>query len=121
MAKKIRDIGPSAGGDRVNLNNTNPFVQQCQQLYSNNPCDGPCSYNVCGNDTGATMQDNTNMDDTSCQGSSYIAYQASDCANPYSAKPGYLCGGPCGQPGQGVVVLGPAPADNPWGCTSICQ
>jgi len=136
---KVGDIGPSAGGQRVSKPPSQVFQQQCLQAFQNQPSDGSpdCSQNtvpddqgtgsygnnICGNDSGAICQDNSNMNDTRCSGAPYVAYQASDCAQPFVNAGGYLCGdngsGSCPAP-LGSNVGGSAPP-NPWGCTNVCQ
>lgn len=119
--KGLRDMGPTAGGDRVQLSPDNPFVSQCNAIFEGGGCSGDNNFNVCGDDTGATCQDNNDMSDMGCYGSKYTAYSASDCSNPLRTLNGYLCRGnnrmSCPSGGR---VVGDAP-QNPWGCTSICQ
>ena len=126
---RVKDIGPSAGGNRVN-NPPSDFVSGCQNAFNSGCASDGATVNVCGGyDNNNVMQigcqDYTNMDDTNCYNSSYVAYQQSDCKKPFAWASGYLCGGgsgdpssnPCPSPGS---IVGVAPP-NPYGCTNICQ
>lgn len=121
----VKDIGPSAGGNIVQ-NPPQDFVTGCQNAFASGCASNQQTVNVCGGyDGNGNMiigcQDYTNMDDTSCSNSSYVAYQASDCTQPYQWTSGYLCGGSntsvC--PPLSSNILGTAP-NNPYGCTNIC-
>jgi hypothetical protein len=127
--RKVGDIGPSAGGERVNP--PSDFVSGCQAAFDSGCASRGVTVNVCGGyDSNNKMQigcqDYTDMNDTSCYNSNYVAYQRSDCSKPYTWTSGYLCGGGSGDPSSNPCpslsnnVLGPAP-NNPYGCTNICQ
>ena len=122
--RNLRDIGPyGATGDRAS-NPSNVFVQSCRSWFDNGCANGS---NVCGDDDKAFCQDNTDMSDMSCYGAKYVAYQRSDCDNPYlgsDSTKGYLCGGTncpaqIPDPLSGIKIIGDAPS-NPWGCEKIC-
>lgn len=125
----VKDMGPSAGRDRVS-NPPNDFVSGCQTAFSTGCASSGGTVNVCGgldsnNNMVINCQDYTNMDDQSCYNSSFVAYQPSDCTNPYQWTQGYLCGGGSGDPGSNPCaeannVIGPAPP-NLYGCTNICN
>ena len=126
-----KDLGPSAISDRALLPLNSKFIDKCKAAFMDGCATNP-NVNVCGNDEKVTCQNFTDMQDMSCHGSKYIALKESDCATPYSYRPGYLCGAPedkdalespCAPINRsigGSVILGPAP-ENVYGCTYICQ
>lgn len=127
---RVRDIGPSAGSTRVTPPDS--FVSACNNAFSQGCASGGATVNVCGGlDSNGNMvvacQDYTDMDDQTCDQSQYVAYQPSDCSQPYAWAPGYLCGGgtasgdpPINPCPAGGTVIGVAP-ENVYGCTSVCR